>query len=76
MSELLLELLKALVDVLAGSMLCLATLLAIVASVLFLIYAIQFLVGVNAARIIVLFCLLAAIIKGIPKNRARGGGKK
>lgn len=75
MSELFVELLKALVDVLESAMLFLATLLAIIAAVLFLIYAIQFLVGVNAARIIVLFCLSAAIIKGIPRKSVKEGKK-
>lgn len=75
MSELFVELIKALVDVLVYTMLYLATLLAITAAVLFLIYAIRFLVGVDAARIILLFCLLAAVIRGIPTKRVKEGEK-
>lgn len=75
LSELFVELLKALIDILAYVMLYLAALLAITATVLFLIYAIRFLVGVDAARIIVLFCLSAAVIRGIPTKRVKEGDK-
>lgn len=75
MSELFVESIKALVDVLVYTMLYLATLLAITAAILFLIYAIGFLVGANATRIILLFCLLAAVIRGIPTKRVKEGEK-
>lgn len=76
MSELFVELIKALVDVLVYTMIYLATLLAITAAVLFLIYAISFLVGVDATRIILLFCLLVAVIRGIPTKHEKEGKEK